>query len=44
MLPKGGYRFPAFAKPRSAGEGSSDEIMSETTMAGGVTQPGWGEF
>ncbi len=27
MIPKSGYRFPAFAKPASAGEGRSDKIM-----------------
>jgi len=27
MIPKNGNRFPAFAKPASAGEGRSDKIM-----------------
>src|SRR4029079_3958920 len=27
MIPKSGHRFPAFAKPASAGEGRSDKIM-----------------
>jgi len=27
MIPKNGYRFPAFAKPASVGEARSDEIM-----------------
>ena len=27
MIPKGGSRFPAFAKPASAGEARSDKIM-----------------
>ena len=27
MIPKCGNRFPAFAKPASAGEGRSDKIM-----------------
>jgi hypothetical protein len=27
MIPKSGNRFPAFAKPASAGEGRSDKIM-----------------
>jgi hypothetical protein len=27
MIPKSGYRFPAYAKPASAGEGRSDKIM-----------------
>jgi len=27
MIPKSGYRFPAFAKPASEGEGRSDKIM-----------------
>ncbi len=27
MIPKSGYRFPAFAEPASAGEGRSDKIM-----------------
>jgi hypothetical protein len=27
MIPKSGYRFPAFAKPASAGEGRSEKIM-----------------
>jgi hypothetical protein len=27
MIPKSGYRFPAFAKPASAGEARSDKIM-----------------
>jgi hypothetical protein len=27
MIPKSGYRFPAFAKPASAGEGRSKKIM-----------------
>jgi hypothetical protein len=26
-LTRDGYRFPAFAKPASAGEGRSDKIM-----------------
>ena len=26
-IPKSGHRFPAFAKPASAGEGRSDKIM-----------------
>ncbi len=29
MIPKSGNRFPAFAKPASAGEGRSDEIMQQ---------------
>jgi len=29
MIPKSGNRFPAFAKPASAGEGRSDKIMLE---------------
>jgi hypothetical protein len=27
MIPQSGNRFPAFAKPVSAGEGRSDKIM-----------------
>jgi hypothetical protein len=27
MTPKSGNRFPAFAKPASAGEGRSDKVM-----------------
>jgi hypothetical protein len=27
MIPKSGYRFPAFAKPAWAGEGRSEKIM-----------------
>jgi hypothetical protein len=27
MIPKSGYRFAAFAKPASAGEARSDEIV-----------------
>jgi hypothetical protein len=27
MIPKNGNRFPAFAKPASAGEGRPDEIV-----------------
>ncbi len=27
MIQKSGYRFPAYAKPASAGEGRSDKIM-----------------
>jgi hypothetical protein len=27
MIPKSGHRFPAFAKPASAGEARSDKIM-----------------
>jgi hypothetical protein len=27
MIPKTGYRFPAYAKPASAGEARSDKIM-----------------
>jgi hypothetical protein len=27
MIPKSGNRFPAFAKPASAGEGRSEKIM-----------------
>jgi hypothetical protein len=27
MIPKSGGRFPAFAKPASAGEGRSEKIM-----------------
>jgi hypothetical protein len=27
MIPKSGNRFPAFAKPASAGEARSDKIM-----------------
>jgi hypothetical protein len=27
MIPKRGNRFPAFAKPASAGEGRSEKIM-----------------
>jgi hypothetical protein len=26
MIPKSGHRFPAFAKPASAGEGRSEKI------------------
>ena len=29
MIPKSGNRFPAYAKPASAGEGRSDKIMLE---------------
>jgi hypothetical protein len=29
MIPKNGRRFPAFAKPASAGEGRSDKIMRQ---------------
>ncbi len=29
MIPKSGNRFPAYAKPASAGEGRSDEIMRD---------------
>ncbi len=34
MIPKSGHRFPAFAKPASAGEGRSEKIMlkQEATM------------
>ena len=33
MIPKSGNRFPAFAKPASAGEGRSDKIMrKQNTM------------
>jgi hypothetical protein len=27
MIPQSGYRFPAFAKPASAGEARSEKIM-----------------
>ncbi len=27
MIPKSGYRFAAYAKPASAGEGRSDQIV-----------------
>jgi hypothetical protein len=27
MIPKSGHRFPAFARPASAGEGRSDKII-----------------
>ena len=33
MIPKSGYRFPAFAKPASAGEGSSEKIMRKEKCA-----------
>jgi hypothetical protein len=33
MIPKSGNRFPAFAKPASAGEARSEKIMREETMA-----------
>jgi hypothetical protein len=29
MIPKSGNRFPAFAKPASAGEASSEKIMRQ---------------
>jgi hypothetical protein len=29
MIPKSGNRFPAYAKPASAGEGRSDKIMCQ---------------
>ena len=32
MIPKSGDRFPAFAKPASAGEGRSDKIMHKTGL------------
>ena len=35
MIPKNGYRFPAFAKPASAGEGKSDQIMRNQEVAHG---------
>jgi hypothetical protein len=31
MIPKSGHRFPAFAKPASAGEVRSDKIMRKET-------------
>src|SRR5947207_10133737 len=34
MIPKSGYRFPAFAKPASAGEGRSDKIMRKNCPGG----------
>ena len=33
MIPKSGNRFPAFAKPASAGEGRSDKIMRKKRSA-----------
>jgi rSAM/selenodomain-associated transferase 1 len=33
MIPKSGHRFPAFAKPASAGEGRSDKIMRKQNVA-----------
>ena len=32
MIPKSGNRFPAFAKPASAGEGRSDKIMRKSKL------------
>ena len=32
MIPKSGYRFPAFAKPASAGEGRSEKIMRKQNV------------
>ena len=31
---RGGYRFPAFAKPASAGEGRSEKIMLKQSCVG----------
>jgi hypothetical protein len=37
MIPKSGYRFPAFAKPASAGEGRSGKIMlNQKNYPGGI--------
>jgi len=36
MIPKSGSRFPAFAKPASAGEGRSDKVMPKRERGGGV--------
>jgi hypothetical protein len=33
MIPKSGYRFPAFAKHASAGEGRSEKIMRKDKNA-----------
>src|SRR5665647_3304553 len=33
MIPKSGNRFPAFAKPASAGKGRSDKIMRKQNVA-----------
>jgi hypothetical protein len=33
MIPKSVKRFPAFAKPASAGEGRSDKIMRKEKRA-----------
>src|SRR5579863_3985802 len=33
MMPKSAYRFPAFAKPASAGEGRSEKIMRNLVEA-----------
>jgi hypothetical protein len=32
MIPKSGYRFPAFAKPASAGEARSGKIMRKQSQ------------
>jgi hypothetical protein len=32
MIPKSGNRFPAFAKPASAGEGRSEKIMRKQNV------------
>jgi hypothetical protein len=34
MIPKSGDRFPAFAKPASAGEGRSEKIVSKRKIYG----------
>jgi hypothetical protein len=38
MIPKSGYRFPAFAKPASAREGRSekDHAQLKVTVKGGI--------
>jgi hypothetical protein len=49
MIPKSGNRFPAFAKPASAGEGRSEEIMLtqkiwSAAQAAGTVAPATGAF
>jgi hypothetical protein len=37
MIPKSGYRFPAFAKPASAGEGKVGKDHAQTKNQGRMT-------
>jgi hypothetical protein len=41
MIPKSGCRFPAFAKPASAGEGRSEGIMLEQKLDHDPIQLNW---